>query len=79
VQAIRKNDIAFGLLKQDSLFLGLGKRGKEAVESELECRQSVGFTDQQVYDEGGLKGVLGWGLSGCPGRPFPAVSPRGML
>jgi gamma-glutamylputrescine oxidase len=59
VQAIKKNDIECGLLKQDSLFLGIGKGGQEAVASERECRESVGFTDQQVYDENELKGVLG--------------------
>jgi gamma-glutamylputrescine oxidase len=47
------------LLKQDSLFLGLGKDGGHAVEEERECRESVGFTDQRVYDESQLKGVLG--------------------
>jgi gamma-glutamylputrescine oxidase len=40
---------------QDSLFLGLGAGGEEAVASELECRQSVGFTDQQTYDATQLK------------------------
>ncbi len=59
VQAIKKHDVECGLLEQDSLFLGLGKGGNEAVESELECRQSVGFTDQQTYDERELKGILG--------------------
>jgi gamma-glutamylputrescine oxidase len=37
------------LLRQDSLFLGLGSGGKEAVAEELECRQSVGFTDSHTY------------------------------
>lgn len=59
VQAVRKNGIECGLLEQDSLFLGLGKGGHEAVDSELECRRSVGFNDQQVYDENGLKKILG--------------------
>jgi gamma-glutamylputrescine oxidase len=59
VQSIKKNEIECGLLEQDSLFLGIGKGGKEAVESELECRQSLGFTDQQIYDENGLKAVIG--------------------
>jgi gamma-glutamylputrescine oxidase len=59
VQAIRKNDVRCGLLEQDSLFLGLGKGGKDAVESERACRESVGFTDQQTYDEQGLKAILG--------------------
>jgi gamma-glutamylputrescine oxidase len=47
------------LLPQDSLFLGLGAGGKEAVASELECRESVGFTDQQTYDTNQLTGILG--------------------
>ena len=59
VQTIQKYDIHSGLLHQDSLFLGLGKGGGHAVEEERECRESVGFTDQRVYDEGQLKGILG--------------------
>ena len=59
VAAIEKHDIQCGLIKQDSLFLGLGKGGKEAVDSELHCRQEVGFTDQKTYDEQQLKGILG--------------------
>ncbi len=59
VASIKKHDIQCGLLKQDSLFLGLGKGGKEAVDSELHCRQEVGFTDQRTYDEQQLKGILG--------------------
>jgi gamma-glutamylputrescine oxidase len=59
VDAIRKNDIRCGLQEQDSLFLGVGKGGKEAVASELECRQEVGFTDQQTYDETALRTILG--------------------
>jgi gamma-glutamylputrescine oxidase len=59
VSAIRKNDIQCGLLEQDSLFLGLGAAGKKAVASELECRESVGFTDQKAYDAEQLRGILG--------------------
>lgn len=59
VDTIERHGIQAGLLRQDSLFLGLGKGGGEAVESERECRASVGFTDQRVYDEGQLKGILG--------------------
>ena len=59
VNAIKKNDIACGLVEQDSLFLGLGKSGIEAVKSEKECRESVGFTDQQTYNETELKTILG--------------------
>lgn len=32
---------------------------EEAVESEKECRESVGFTDQKTYDAKELKGILG--------------------
>ena len=59
VQTIQKYEIESGLLHQDSLFLGLGKGGGHAVEEERECRESVGFTDQRVYDEDQLKGILG--------------------
>ena len=59
VQTIQKYDIKAGLLHQDSLFLGLGKDGGHAVEEERECRESVGFTDQRVYDEDKLKEILG--------------------
>ena len=38
VSTIKKHDIECGLLKQDSLFLGLGSGGKESVASEIECR-----------------------------------------
>ncbi len=59
VSTIKQYGIECGLLEQDSLFLGLGKGGIEAVESERECRESVGFTDQKTYDENQLKGILG--------------------
>ena len=59
VSGIKKFNIECGLLEQDSLFLGLGKHGKEDIESEAECRRSVGFTDQTVYDSNALKGILG--------------------
>jgi gamma-glutamylputrescine oxidase len=59
VRNIEKFDIRCGLLKQDSLFLGLGKGGYEAAKSELECREQVGFTDQTLYDQQQLKAILG--------------------
>ena len=59
VDSITKYDIKCGLLRQDSLFLGLGAGGKEAVDEELECRKSVGFTDQRTYDASALKEILG--------------------
>ncbi|MEO8486557.1 MAG: FAD-dependent oxidoreductase [Betaproteobacteria bacterium] len=59
VDTINKYDISCGLQRQDSLFLGLGDGGKEAVASELECRRAVGFTDQRTYDATQLAGILG--------------------
>ena len=59
VSNIQKHDIQCGLLRQDSLFLGLGSGGQEAVASEHECRESVGFTDQRTYDETQLASILG--------------------
>jgi gamma-glutamylputrescine oxidase len=59
VRNIEKYDIKCGLLKQDSLFLGLGKGGYDAAKDELECREKVGFTDQRLYDPGQLKSILG--------------------
>ena len=59
VKAVKKNNIECGLREMDSLFLGLGKSGKEGVASELEIREGAGFTDQQVYDENELKTILG--------------------
>lgn len=59
VESIEKNGIQCGLLRQDSLFLGLGAGGAEAVDSELECRQSCGFTDQTTYKGEQLPSILG--------------------
>jgi gamma-glutamylputrescine oxidase len=59
VSTIKQFDIECGLIKQDSLFLGIGESGKEAVASERECRESVGFTDQRTYDASQLKSILG--------------------
>ncbi len=59
VGTIERHSIPCGLLKQDSLFLGLGKGGVDDVESERECRESVGFTDQRTYDENQLHTILG--------------------
>jgi gamma-glutamylputrescine oxidase len=59
VRNIGQYGIECGLLKQDSLFLGLGKGGYDAAKEELECREQVGFTDQKLYDAGELKAILG--------------------
>jgi len=59
VNSIKEHNIQCGLLKQDSLFLGLGKGGYEAAESELHCRKDVGFDDQKLYDAEQLKNILG--------------------
>jgi len=59
VANIEKYDIECGLLKQDSLFLGLGKGGYEAAVSEAHSREEVGFTDQKLYDGEQLRSILG--------------------
>jgi gamma-glutamylputrescine oxidase len=59
VRNIEKYGIQCGLLKQDSLFLGLGKDGYEAARSELQSREEVGFSDQKLYDEQQLGEILG--------------------
>jgi len=59
VNAIQKYDINCGLLKQDSLFLGLGKHGYEAAQEEEQCRGAVGFHDQKLYDGEQLRSILG--------------------
>ena len=59
VDTVKTFEIECGLLRQDSLFLGLGSGGASAVESELECRKSVGFTDQRTYDAQQLPAILG--------------------
>jgi gamma-glutamylputrescine oxidase len=59
VESIQKYDVNCGLIKQDSLFLGLGKGGSESVDSERHCREEVGFTDQKTYDENQLNSILG--------------------
>lgn len=59
VSTLKKHDIQCGLLKQDSLFLGLGTGGADAVAAERECRESVGYTDQRTYDESQLQQILG--------------------
>ncbi len=59
VGGIKKYNIDCGLLEQDLLFLGLGKHGKEEVESEGESRKSIRLTDQTIYEGDALKRVLG--------------------
>jgi gamma-glutamylputrescine oxidase len=59
VGSIEKYSVDCGLMRQDSLFLGLGKGGVGAVDSELECRKEVGFTDQRTYDANQLKDIIG--------------------
>jgi len=59
VENIEKYQVECGLLKQDSLFLGLGKDGHEAAEAELQCREDIGFTDQKLYDQVQLRSILG--------------------
>ena len=43
---------------QDSLFLGIGEDGHEAVKEELASRKSVGFKNQEVYNSSDLNKIL---------------------
>lgn len=44
---------------QDSLFVGIGKGGWNDVQDEMACRQQVGFTNQQLYDQAQLGAIVG--------------------
>ena len=55
---VEKYKIECDFRKQDSLFLGIGTDGKQDVEDEMSSRQSVGFTNQKLYDENSLKNIL---------------------
>lgn len=43
---------------QDSLFLGIGKKGFQIVKEEEQGRIEVGFSNQKVYNETELKSIL---------------------
>lgn len=43
---------------QDSLFLGIGKKGFDIVKEEEQGRIEVGFSNQKVYNESELKSIL---------------------
>ena len=57
VQNVNNYHIECDLIKQDSLFLGIGKSGWKDVEDELTCRQSVGF-QQRIYDKETLPSII---------------------
>ncbi len=48
---VEKFNIDCDFRVQDSLFLGIGKSGEEDVKAEFECRKSVGFTNQEIYNK----------------------------
>ena len=55
---IEKYNIACDFRTQDSLFLGIGKGGWKDVNDEMECRESVGFSNQTLYNKTELDKVL---------------------
>ena len=58
VERVKKYDLQCDLIKQDSLFVGIGKDGISAIKEEKEARSRVGF-DSIVYDKSQLENVLG--------------------
>ena len=58
LQRAKEFDISCDLIKQDSLFVGLGKSGREDVLSEAATRASLGFAST-AYDTAQLGEVLG--------------------
>lgn len=54
VENIRQFNIHCDLLKQDSLFLGIGKSGKEEVEEEARAREMMGYAST-VYEGDALR------------------------
>lgn len=58
VDRVKKYDIQCDLIKQDSLFVGLGKDGRKAIDGEKIARDAAGF-ETTIYDKKQLEGVLG--------------------
>jgi gamma-glutamylputrescine oxidase len=62
IEYIKKNveryNINCDFRVQDSLFLGIGKSGWQDVQDEMECRKSVGFTNQQIYNQQELPAII---------------------
>jgi len=55
---IQKHSIPCDYREQDSLFLGIGRNGIRIVREEEQGRKDVGFTNQRVYDQEGLKTIV---------------------
>lgn len=56
--AIEKHQISCDFQVQDSLYLGIGKSGWQAVKEEIDARKLLGF-EQTLYDETEVKKVIG--------------------
>ena len=54
---VRTHDLDCDLIRQDSLFLGIGGSGRKEVASEVESRRRLGFASTH-YDEAALRRVL---------------------
>ncbi|MFM2207957.1 MAG: hypothetical protein RL213_1932 [Bacteroidota bacterium] len=55
---VKHHNIDCDFREQDSLFLGIGRTGYEVVKEEEQGRRDVGFSNQRVYNEKELKGIL---------------------
>jgi gamma-glutamylputrescine oxidase len=65
LENVRRHGIECELLRQDSLFLGIGKSGWEDVESEFRSRNRMGFKSQ-LYTGAELPSILtGGGYTGA--------------
>lgn len=58
VETVRRHDIPCDLQHQDSLFLGNGASGHEAIEDEVRARTRLGFSQTQ-YRAGDLPSIIG--------------------
>ena len=62
IELIKKNvekyNISCDFRIQDSLFLGIGTSGLIDVKDEMECRETVGFKNQEFYSKDGLDRIL---------------------
>lgn len=55
---VEKYNIQCDFRTQDSLFLGIGKGGWKDVNDEMECREKLGFKNQNLYNKTELDKIL---------------------
>ena len=70
IERIKHYHVRCELVAQDSLFLGVGRRGQDAVRAEGRAREQCGFDDHTIHDDASLRSVVGAaGYSGALGYP----------